>query len=129
MVRSSSHLKCSAILRLFPGAIFMSPEEKTGKVIRFDVLSLDLSKDKRIATLTLSKHPSSTIVYPLRNNSMRSRSMASGKQIPDYDQAVAMAQVWGEKKFSLPEKGSGHLTITYGWQNLVHRIMSRQHSI
>jgi hypothetical protein len=59
----------AAIMRLFPGAIFMSVDDKTGAVIRFDVVSLDLSRDKRLAVLSgPSKHPLNTTVSALRDN-------------------------------------------------------------
>jgi hypothetical protein len=56
-------------MRLFPGAIFMSADDQTGAVMRFDVLSLDLSPDKRLAVLAASKYPPGTTVSPLRDNS------------------------------------------------------------
>lgn len=92
-----------AIMRLFPGAIFMSADDQTGTVMRFDVLSLDLSPDKRLAVLAASKYPPGTTVSPLRDNS------------------VTMTKKWGHKRFNLPG-GTGSLTVTYGWCTLTSRV-------
>lgn len=66
-------------MRLFPGAIFMSADDQTGTVMRFDVLSLDLSPDKRLAVLAASKYSLGTTVSPLRDNSTTITALATSR--------------------------------------------------
>ncbi len=58
----------TAMNRLFPGAIFMTQEASTGRIIQLRVTALDTSPQNRTATLTTSTYPPATIVKPLRNH-------------------------------------------------------------
>ncbi|PRP82409.1 DEAD/DEAH box helicase [Planoprotostelium fungivorum] len=88
-----------ALARLFPGAIFVSHDDD-GKMLRFDVESLDINSKK--ATLVISKQPMDVLV------------------VPNKETTVKILQKWGEKVFKMGGLSSeAELHITYGWGHVV----------
>ncbi len=93
--------EAQALLRLFPGAIFMSHDEK-GRILRFDVKALYL--DKKKALLTASKYPTNVESSPLRETK------------------VKFLETWNEKYFAIGDTPQAQLHVTYGWGHIITSV-------
>jgi hypothetical protein len=117
----------AALWRAYPGAIFYSPD-KSGKVQRFDVVSLELDPKNvdshALLTLSTRKYCDTKVLYPSTCHSIPhccSHSICSHSDHSSPAQAAITGKVeikesWGEKIYQLE---MGILTIEYGTRQAV----------